>query len=73
MSAVGHSSGAVEFRSDPAKIAYSYREVIEATGLGRTFLSESVRKGKLKSYRVGRRRLFSVAHIKEFLASFEVQ
>ena len=53
------------------KIGYSYKEAQKITGLGRTTLWKAVEDGKLKCFKIGRRRLFSPEHLREFMAAYE--
>lgn len=54
-----------------SKIGFSYKEAQKMTGLGRTTLWKAVEEGKLKCFKVGRRRLFSAEHLSDFLKSYE--
>lgn len=53
------------------KKLYSIEDVIEATSLGRTTLFALVRDGKIRSVKVGRRRMISAAALDEFIAGLE--
>jgi len=57
----------------PAKLAFNIREAERITGLGRTTLWKAISGGQLKCYKVGRRVLFSLEHLKLFLESHEKQ
>ena len=56
---------------DVGRLGLSVKEAISITGLGRTTLWKAIRKGKLKCFKVGRRVLFSPAHLQEFLQAHE--
>ena len=49
------------------KIAYTIQEAMQMTSLSRTTLWAAVKKGKLKCIRVGRRVLFTLQALEEFL------
>ena len=53
------------------QIGYSLREAQKITGLGRTTLWKAMEEGKLKCFKVGRRRIFSLGHLEEFLKHYE--
>jgi excisionase family DNA binding protein len=53
------------------QIGYSFKEAQKITGLGRTTLWNAISEGKLKCFKVGRRRLFSISHLEEFLKLYE--
>lgn len=53
------------------KIGYSIKEATKITGLGRTSLFYAVEAGKLRCFKVGRRVLFSLKHLEDFMASYE--
>lgn len=55
-------------QTDTNKIAYRIDEAVKASGLGRTFLYEQIASGKLKSIKVGGRRLILTADLLEFLS-----
>lgn len=54
------------------KVSYSIKEATQITGLGRTTLWQAVEDGRLRCFKVGRRVLFSLEHLQEFLKSYEV-
>jgi excisionase family DNA binding protein len=53
------------------RLGHSFKEAENITGLCRTTLWKAINAGKLKSYKVGRRVLFSPDHLKEFLEAHE--
>jgi excisionase family DNA binding protein len=53
------------------KIGYSIKEAEKITGLGRTTLWKAIDEGRLKCFKVGRRRIFSLEHLEEFLKHYE--
>jgi excisionase family DNA binding protein len=53
------------------QIGYSIREAQKITGLGRTTLWKAIEEGRLKCFKVGRRRIFSLSHLEEFLKLYE--
>ncbi|MCI0485017.1 MAG: helix-turn-helix domain-containing protein [Blastocatellia bacterium] len=53
------------------KVGYSYKEAQAITGLGRTSLWKAMKDGRLKCFKVGRRRLFSPKHLSDFMKSCE--
>ena len=50
------------------KIVYSIKEATQITDLSRTTLWKAVRDGKLQCVRIGRRVLFTLQALEEFLA-----
>jgi len=60
-----------EFRSyaDPARRAHSIREVMKITGLGRSFIYEEIKAGRLAARKAGRRTLIFDADLNSWLAS----
>lgn len=50
------------------KVGYSMKEAQTITGLGKTTLWEAIANGKLKCFKVGRRTLFSMKHLEDFMA-----
>lgn len=50
------------------KVGYSIKEAQKITGLGKTTLWEAIADGRLKCFKVGRRTLFSLKHLEDFLA-----
>ncbi|MFP5262024.1 MAG: helix-turn-helix domain-containing protein [Blastocatellia bacterium] len=53
------------------KIGFSIKEAQKITGLGRTTLWKALNDGRLKYFSVGRRKLFSIEHLQDFLKSYE--
>jgi excisionase family DNA binding protein len=49
------------------KAAYSVREVVELLSIGRTSLYAAVRRGEIKSIKLGKRTLFCAADLAAFL------
>ncbi|MGO1827045.1 helix-turn-helix domain-containing protein [uncultured Corynebacterium sp.] len=52
---------------------YGINDVMEATGLGRTTVFALIKDGKLRSVKVGRRRLVPAAALDEFIAGLDAQ
>lgn len=52
---------------------YGINDVMEATGLGRTTVFGLIKDGKLRSVKVGRRRLVPAAALDEFIAGLDAQ
>lgn len=52
---------------------YGINDVMEATGLGRTTVFALIKDGKLRSVKVGRRRLVPAAALNEFIAGLDAQ
>jgi excisionase family DNA binding protein len=54
---------------DPAteRLAYSVGEAARLTGLSRDLLYDEMRRGNLSSIKVGRRRLITRQHLRQFL------
>ena len=53
------------------KLGYSFKEAQKITGVGRTTLWKAIDEGRLKCFRVGRRVLFSLKHLQDFMESYE--
>ena len=53
------------------KVGYSMKEACEITGLGKSTLWEAVGDGTLKCFKVGRRTLFSLKHLEDFMALYD--
>jgi excisionase family DNA binding protein len=53
------------------KLSYSVKEATRITGLGRTTLWKAINEGRLRCFRAGRRVLFSLDHLMEFLKTYE--
>ena len=53
------------------KVGYSMKEAQSITGLGKTTLWEAIANGELKCYKVGRRTLFSLKHLEDFMAQYD--
>jgi hypothetical protein len=51
------------------KIAYSISEVVQGTGLGRTFVYESIRRGDLKVRKAGRRTIILPPDLEAWLSA----
>lgn len=52
---------------------YDINSVTEVTGLGRTTIFTLIREGKLRSVKVGRRRMVPAAALDEFIAGLEAE
>lgn len=55
----------------PDPVLLSVAEVAELTRLGRSRLYDEIRSGRLRSVKVGRRRLISVGAVDQWLAALE--
>lgn len=55
----------------PQRLAYSVSEAAFILGIGRSFLYEELRQGRIKSIRRGRRRLILAAALTEYLEERE--
>jgi excisionase family DNA binding protein len=53
------------------KVGYSMKEAQKITGLGKTTLWEAIADGELKCFKVGRRTLFSLKHLEDFMALYD--
>ncbi|KAF0206510.1 MAG: hypothetical protein FD172_3944, partial [Methylocystaceae bacterium] len=54
--------------SQPAKLAYRISEAVLTSGLARSTLYELIASGRLKSVKIGGRRLISADSLKELLS-----
>ena len=63
------TAGTGEPGPDPAaeRLAYSVDEAARLTGLSRDLLYDQMRQGNLASIKVGRRRLITRQHLRQFL------
>ena len=52
---------------DAGRLAYSVDEAARLTGLSRDLLYDQMRQGNLASIKVGRRRLITRQHLRQFL------
>ena len=52
-------------------VGLSIEETIRATGLGRTSIYKEIAEGRLKSYKIGRRRFVSPEALREWRAAYE--
>lgn len=52
---------------------YPVPAVMEATGLGRTTVFTLIRDGKLRSVKIGRRRMVPATALDEFIAELEAE
>ena len=59
-------SGTVQ--QDDGRLAYSVDEAARALGVSRELIHDQVRTGRLKSIKVGSRRIIGRQHIDDFLA-----
>lgn len=71
MNSATSSSADAPATGDLPKLGYSMKEATRITGLGKSTLWEAVYKGELLHFKVGRRVLFSEAHLRSFLEKFE--
>jgi excisionase family DNA binding protein len=53
--------------SSAERLAYSVDEAARLTGLSRDLLYDRMRRGKLPYVKIGRRRLITRQHLKQFL------
>jgi excisionase family DNA binding protein len=59
-----------ERRPAPERVVLTVAEVMDTTGLSRQFIYNEVRSGRLRSLKVGRRRLVRVPDLEAWLDSF---
>lgn len=57
----------------PERLAVSPAEAARLLGIGRTFLYEVMRSGKLRNIKVGARRLIPLSAIRELLETSDVR
>lgn len=53
------------------KVGYSMKQACGITGLGKSTLWEAIGDGRLKCFKVGRRTLFSLKHLEDFMALYD--
>ena len=51
----------------PPKLSHTSKKLVEATGLSQRFLCYAIADGRLKSVRVGGRRLILARHLENFI------
>jgi excisionase family DNA binding protein len=51
----------------PAKLSYTLKEAAQSTGLSQRFLCYAIADGRLKSVKVGGRRLILARHLEDFI------
>lgn len=54
-------------KSKPPKLAYSIKEAVEATSIGRTTLYSHIAEGRLRTVRIGGRTLIPADSLHAFL------
>jgi excisionase family DNA binding protein len=52
---------------NPPKLSYTIKEAAQSTGLSQRFLWYAIAEGRLKSVKVGGRRLILARHLDDFL------
>lgn len=52
---------------DPQRLAFSVQEAARLTGLSRDLLYDQMRRGNLSYIKIGRRRLITRQHLRQFL------
>ena len=57
--------------AEPRKIAYSILEFCAACSLGRTFVYEEIKAGRLRAIKAGRRTLIDAAEARRWLSSLQ--
>jgi hypothetical protein len=57
--------------ADPLKIAYSIPEFLAACSLGRTFVYEEIKAGRLRAVKAGRRTLIEAAEGRRWLSALQ--
>lgn len=55
----------------PVKLAYGIADAVQATSVGRSFLYEEIRAGRLKTFKVGTRTLISANDLADWLAAYQ--
>jgi excisionase family DNA binding protein len=53
------------------KVGYNMKEAQKITGLGKSTLWQAIADGELKCFKVGRRTLFSLKHLEDFMALYD--
>ena len=56
-----------------AKLSYSVKEIVEATGLPRSSVYRHMRQGDLATFKSGRRRMASRSALETFIKNLEKQ
>lgn len=59
-------------RAEPKKdkLAYSINDVLQIVSVGRSFLYEEIRAGRLKAFKVGKRRLIADEDLRAWISSY---
>ena len=54
-----------------SKLAYGINEAMEATSIGRSFIYEEIKAGRLKTFKVGTRTLITAENLSAWLATYQ--
>ena len=52
---------------ESVRLTYSVGEAAEAVGVGRTFMFDLIRRGEIRSFKAGKRRLVPIAALHEWV------
>ena len=55
----------------PAKLAYGIADAVQATSVGRSFLYEEIKAGRLKTFKVGTRTLIAATDLMAWLSAYQ--
>ena len=53
------------------KLAYGIADAVQATSVGRSFLYEEIKAGRLKTFKVGTRTLITAENLSAWLATYQ--
>ena len=57
-------------KNNPQRLAYGISEAVAAVSVGRSLLYEEIKAGRLRAFRVGKRRLIDTDDLKAWLNSY---
>lgn len=58
---------------NPERLALTVSQAAEMIGIGRTKLYDEIRSNRLRTFRIGRRRLVTVAAIRDWVERAEIE
>ena len=61
----------MSIKHSPAKLAYGIADAVQATSVGRSFLYEEIKAGRLKTFKVGTRTLIAATDLMSWLSAYQ--
>ena len=62
---------AMSLEPPPNKLAYGIADAVQATSVGRSFLYEEIKAGRLKTFKVGTRTLIATTDLMAWLSAYQ--